>query len=354
MSVFPMFHPSQLHAPLHAVLPKYELPVLLEKASNGDKNAEATLDGIAAGFQKRTFDYITGAIGAIDGLLLPIVRPKNDPGLYHCRKGFYAQNVQAISDVNGRILYASIKAPGSAHDSFAWRLDSHCEKIRGDDERWANYMRRRGYYLLGDDAYSCSHTLVTPWSGRFEPDDPKLGYNLCHSSARIAVECAFGMLCRRWLITKRPYEGTRKRTKTQPGMKVVFDVCAKLHNYVIGDRVAGAHLPDVTGQSDPLTSELGRRGGAQQPRRKDHLGRDLAVEVNLPHVTSENPKLAEVEKAVNKDATAAKAAACPAWSEDAMKDPEWGNPDPVCQPRAVATEQMGRDGFKRTSYPHWY
>jgi hypothetical protein len=41
-------------------------------------------------------------LGAIDGMLIPIIAPVKDEPTFVCRKGYHALNVQAVADANLR------------------------------------------------------------------------------------------------------------------------------------------------------------------------------------------------------------------------------------------------------------
>ena len=68
-----------------------------------------------------------GAIGAIDGWLVRIVRPRfNLDGIknatsFFSRKGFYALNVQAIVDDKKRVMWLSYSNRGGSHDSSCFK-----------------------------------------------------------------------------------------------------------------------------------------------------------------------------------------------------------------------------------------
>ena len=319
----------------------------------------ATLDRISAGFSARTDGLLTGCIGAIDGLLIPIRRPGKEMNerVYYCRKGFYSLNIQAIADKDGRFLHASVgRTPGAAHDSFAWSCDPLCEEMRGDTEM-ANWLRSTGRYIVGDDAYSSSHTLVVPWPGKWGLDSPELAYNEVHSSARISVECAFGMFCRKWLLTKRVYEMSLKRTRSSAGFMQTITVAMKLHNLSLR---AGASMEetDITGEYEVAK---------ERPRRRDHLQRKQAVDPYLPHLASPDPQRAAVEMAAG-DKDAAALADAPAWlprsDPDAMYDSAFDLQDQPSEPREKATsslqepreattEFMASWGMKRRKSVHW-
>jgi len=76
-----------------------------------------------------------------------------------------------------------------------------------------------GYWVAGDDAYEQSNFMCTPYSSsaalkHMTPEERKEemlkrdGYNFWQSSLRIAIECAFGMLIRRFGIFWRSMTGT--------------------------------------------------------------------------------------------------------------------------------------------------
>ena len=88
---------------------------------------------MAAGFSRISAGVLTGCLGALDGLLIPIECPRQardfggqeacyNPLSYYCRKGFYAVNVQAICDAHCRFSYVSVQTPGTTRDSLAFSL----------------------------------------------------------------------------------------------------------------------------------------------------------------------------------------------------------------------------------------
>ena len=134
---------------LHDALPDWPLKEAL------DAPTHSKLHALSEGFRARSHRNLHGAIGAIDGLLIPIRAPAGEDNAkaYHCRKGFHCVNVQGVCDADYRIIYASIaRAPGAVHDSYAWSLDPMRERLHGPDSPTAAMLKRRGYYLIGDDA----------------------------------------------------------------------------------------------------------------------------------------------------------------------------------------------------------
>ena len=82
-------------------------------------------------------------VGAIDGTLINIIRPRTDEHHYVNRKGRHSLNVLAVCDANLKFTYVVSKYPGSMNDAFIWR---HC-RLR---ELFADETIKSGW-LLGDN-----------------------------------------------------------------------------------------------------------------------------------------------------------------------------------------------------------
>jgi hypothetical protein len=323
---------------LHEILPPFELQeALRERETNPTR-----LDAIVHGFAARSMQTLQGAIGAIDGLLVPIRRPGGEEyeRAFYTRKSFYGMNVQAVADVQGRIIHATVgMCPGACHDSFAWKQDPLCEKLL--DGPLAEWLRANKRYLIGDDAYALSHTMVVPWPGKHSLKSAELAFNERHSSARISVECAFGMLCRKWLFLKRPFELSLKRTHESCGFQIAVVVAMKLSNLSMkhGSRLNMDVLDsDVTGEAES--------GAPPRAPRTDHRGRAVEIDPDIANLSGPNPRLARVEReAGNKEA--ARAEELPAWyppghplANLSIVAEGVGDRNAVCETRAKATEAL--------------
>ena len=130
------------------------------------------------------------------------------------------------------------------------------------------------YCGVGDEAFMCCDTLLTPWSGRglsIEKDS----FNFYLSSMRQCIERAFGLLFTRWGIFRRGLQFQAKRRA------LVASVRAELHNFCIEKRQGKPPPPrrDV-GQEDqtvffdngPGPSEEDRRGLYRVSRRTGLTG----------------------------------------------------------------------------------
>jgi len=154
------------------------------------------LTSIATGFKTRVNNPLWGCVGSIDGLAIRIAKPKSmNARDFFNRKGFYSYNLQAMCDSHYRFTWGSIKCPGSAHDSFAYGMTDLADALTSG-------QLPEGFWIAGDDAYPCSNSLLTPWSGR-GISVYKDAFNFFLSSSRVAIEQAFGMLVGRWGVLWR-------------------------------------------------------------------------------------------------------------------------------------------------------
>ena len=183
----------------------------------------------------RSKETVEGCIGAIDGMAVRIGRPKASdtsvPSYYFNRKGFYSINLQAIADGNRKFLWYSMATCGGTHDSLAWKVTKLAQTLEKTPLPY-------GFFIAGDDAYSCTNQLISPYSTqKCRRGQPKWrerdSFNFYQSRCRINVECAFGILVQRFGILRRPQTHALKYTPT------VTAVCMKLHNLCLDDGMTG-------------------------------------------------------------------------------------------------------------------
>ena len=116
---------------------------------------EEAMARVSKGFSLRSNGVLKGAIGAIDGWLVKIIRPSwrldrvRNPVAFFSRKGFFALNVQCIVDDKKRVLWASYLHKGASHDSSCLRETMLYMKLCEIKLKLFDL----GYFLLGDSAY---------------------------------------------------------------------------------------------------------------------------------------------------------------------------------------------------------
>jgi len=133
---------------------------------------------------------IDGVIGALDGCHIAIACPGDNAADYVNRKGFYSVILQAVCDNNLYFTDVYIGWPGSVHDARVYRNSPLCELLETD----AASLCPGGLFLLGDAAYPLSSVLMTPIKDTGTLTHVETYYNFCHSSTRMAIERAFGLL----------------------------------------------------------------------------------------------------------------------------------------------------------------
>lgn len=213
--------------------------VLLVLKHIAKEKLDCPLDTDSLEAMAHDFERVCGfpdTIGAIDGTLIRIARPREHEGWY-CRKGYPAVNVQAVVDSHARFLSCSIRS-GSSNDQSLWNRS-------GFRQRLLQAIPER-FHLVGDSGYKLWCHLLTPYPELEAFACPKKSlYNYCHSKTRIVVERAFGILKNRWRILLRKVD-----QKSDSNIGNVIVACMVLHNLLIefGDTV------EVSGV-DPESSE---------------------------------------------------------------------------------------------------
>lgn len=159
-----------------------------------------------------------GCVGCIDGVHFKIKKPPlssvEDPIRYYvARKHHHALLCIAICDAARRFTYYSMTMAGTTHDSLAWSTSSLGSKVKDGE-------LPSPFFLNGDNAFSLSNSMIVP-SG------VDTNFDYIQSSCRMPIECAFGMLIRRWGILWRPLEVQFSRTAPLIGCLM------RLHNWCI-------------------------------------------------------------------------------------------------------------------------
>lgn len=177
-----------------------------------------------------TFDALSSLpniVGAIDGSHIPIKAPDESAVDYFSRYQEYDFIIQGVA--NGKKLFIDFACgfPGSMHDARVCRLSnifSEAEQGNILTQPIVNVNNHNlGPYLVGDSAYPLSPWLIKPYpEGTQDPNE--IAFNRELSSARVQVECAFGILKGRWRILQK-----RLDSKIQFAIKTAV-ACAVLHN----------------------------------------------------------------------------------------------------------------------------
>ena len=195
---------------------------------------------IAAEFEAASTPKIRNCAGAIDGILIWILKPSLkeaksvgvDQRKFLCgRKHKFGLNCQAVSDCRGRILDISIKFGGSSSDCLAFEGSELYRRL--DNGLLLHDEGNDRFVLFGDNAYLNTPFMATPFTNvsgdaNCAAED---SYNFYHSQLRIRVECAFGMLVQRWGILRTAMPRNIRIQK----ITALVTALAKLHNFCISE-----------------------------------------------------------------------------------------------------------------------
>jgi hypothetical protein len=172
-------------------------------------------------------DVMRGCVGALDGCLIPIDRPRwgHDQQINVMRyySGHYERfglNVQAVVNHRCQFLFFSVAAAGGTNDAAAYRLTSLPQLVGNLPSP---------FYIVADAAYPISEHLLVPFTGSQRMDLNKDAFNFFLSQLRIRVEQAFGLLTNKWRALRTPM------TNSLSCNTRIITACSLLHNFVIAE-----------------------------------------------------------------------------------------------------------------------
>ncbi|GMF46431.1 unnamed protein product [Phytophthora fragariaefolia] len=188
------------------------------------------------------FPYFDQAVGAINGVHIPVVVATQGGERFRNRKGWPYTNVLIASDREMNIGFIYPGAEGAAHDSMVLVRSELLREVR------------QHHYVISDAGYALQPQALTPYrevqyhlkewapeSGRHKT--AKELYNLRHAKARNVVERVNGILKRRFKILRVPIEFEFMVAKA-----VVF-ASPCLHNF-IRQHNADDHAVDLSDEED--------------------------------------------------------------------------------------------------------
>ena len=169
--------------------------------------------------------------------------------------------MQAVCDAQRRFMDIDINHPGATSDYMVFMQSSLRHKLESEG------FLVSGLALFGDNAYLNSPYMAAPFKRDSRGSED--AYNFFHSSTRINIYCAFGMLVHRWAILRKPFPCNISKSKTTD---LVTCLC-KLHNYCI-DQNEGRALESTAIDALELSSRgavpFDQRGNPQQLMRPGH------------------------------------------------------------------------------------
>lgn len=149
-------------------------------------------------------------LGAVDVKLVRIQSPKHSGSAYFNYKHFHSIALQAVVDAEAKFLFVDVGDYGRNNDSSVFKESNFGKlflrkklgipksrqfKVRNGGET----QKKFPFVFIGDEAYPLSLNFMRPFPKR-RLNMMKRIYNYRHSRARRIVECAFGMLVKKFRV----------------------------------------------------------------------------------------------------------------------------------------------------------
>lgn len=170
-------------------------------------------------------------LGALDGKHVRIQCPSRAGSLFFNYKQFHSIQLQAVVDADLMFVIIDVGEYGRNSDGAAFKTSSFGKAllnkeldipnpslIPGTDEEVA-------FHFVADEAYPLNSNIMRPFDGR-NLNNTRRVFNQRLSRARKVVECAFGLLAKKWEIFQRPLRVHVANAET------IIKVACALHNFV--------------------------------------------------------------------------------------------------------------------------
>ena len=158
---------------------------------------------------------------------------RTDILLLPCKNEF-AILCMAACDYNRRFLSYDMSMAATTHDSLAHAASTFGKALEAG-------LLPEPFFINGDNAFNATNYMIIP-GGTPELD----AFDYVQSSSRMPIECAFGMLVRRFGVLWRPINVRFDRRTAMIGC------CMRLHNICIDSRIAEeTMLVNGLGQTQP-------------------------------------------------------------------------------------------------------
>ncbi|XP_011701250.1 PREDICTED: putative nuclease HARBI1, partial [Wasmannia auropunctata] len=148
------------------------------------------IEAIVLGFASKS--GFPDTIGVIDGTHIYIPAPIENADAYINRKKRHSIQLQAVCHHTMQFTHIYVGNVGSVHDARVFRLSAVQDYIN-DPTKFPNNT-----HIIGDAAYGLHQHLLVPYMDNGHLTVRQENYNYCHSSTRMVIERAFGLLKGRW------------------------------------------------------------------------------------------------------------------------------------------------------------
>lgn len=190
--------------------------------------------------------------GAIDSKHVRMECPINSGSAYYNYKNFHSIVLQAVVDADAKFLAVDVGDYGRNNDSGVFKVSSFGKlffdnnldlpaprKLSPDEFRFP-------YVFVADEAYPLTRNLMRPFSRNSLTRERRI-YNYRHSRARRIVECAFGMLVKKFRMFETCF------LIGPENVKIVTLAACVLHNMI---REREGQLADIHQELLELEEEI--------------------------------------------------------------------------------------------------
>lgn len=170
-------------------------------------------------------------IGSVDGKHCAIKCPPHAGSQYYNYKHFHSIVLMAVADAHSNFIMIDVGAYGRDNDSTIFNESGMGKAFRDGRLNIPNPREIPGtdvvmpFYLVGDEAFPLRTNIMRPYARR-DLHYSKRVFNYRLSTARRTVECAFGILVRKFGIFQ-----TNIATNVKLAEGSIRSACV-LHNYI--------------------------------------------------------------------------------------------------------------------------
>lgn len=172
-------------------------------------------------------------VGAIDGKHISIICPPGAGSEYYNYKGYHSIVLQAVVDAHAKFVVIDVGDYGRSSDSgifkeslFGKKLINNKLNLPAPKKIDQNINEDFPFVFVGDEAYPLLPNLMRPFPRRQLTNEKRI-YNYRLSRARRIVECAFGIMVKRFnVLENKMLVGPEKATK------ITRAICV-LHNLIM-------------------------------------------------------------------------------------------------------------------------
>ncbi|XP_034239532.1 uncharacterized protein LOC117644302 [Thrips palmi] len=248
---------------------RYIIEILCELADRFIKWPDEVERAQIQAYYEDVWGYI-GAVGCIDGVLIQITKPLENPQNYVDRHHQYSILVQAVCD--HQLLYRDVYVgnPGAIGDVRNFDNSPLSRNLLTNPD-----MLSEGQHLLGDGAYILTDKLLIPYADDGYADDWMKTHNTLLSACRVRIENSFAAL-------RAKHRRLKKLPMRNPFLvRYHIMACFVLHNFIL---LEGNDCEGLIPAVPPPIPEDGYVQLRTEARERGAVKREYIANILHPHV----------------------------------------------------------------------